>query len=49
MNNKFIYTPGPTIVRENVRFELAKNTTNPDIDIKFYDFIKILAKKYHLY
>ena len=45
MNNKFIYTPGPTIVRENVRFELAKNTTNPDIDIKFYDFYKNTCKK----
>ena len=45
MNNKFIYTPGPTIVRENVRFELAKNTTNPDIDIKLYDFYKNNWKK----
>lgn len=45
MNNKFIYTPGPTIVRENVRFELAKNTTNPDIDMQFYDFYKNTCKK----
>ena len=32
MNNKFVYTPGPTMVRENVRLERAKVTTNPDID-----------------
>ena len=32
MNNKFVYTPGPTSVRENVRFERAKATTNPDVD-----------------
>ena len=30
--NKFVYTPGPTIVRENVRLAMAKYSTNPDLD-----------------
>ena len=38
MNNKFVYTPGPTMVRENVRLERAKVTTNPDIDEEFVEF-----------
>lgn len=45
MNNKFIYTPGPTRVRENVRLEIAKSTTNPDIDIEFCDFYKNTCEK----
>lgn len=40
MNNKFIYAPGPTAVRENVRFEMAKETTNPDCDKDFVEFYK---------
>lgn len=35
-----IMTPGPTQVRENVRLARAKETTNPDIDLTFYDFYK---------
>ena len=45
MNYKFIYTPGPTRVRENVRLEIAKSTTNPDIDIEFCDFYKNTCEK----
>lgn len=45
MNNKFVYTPGPTYVRENVRLERAKITTNPDIDVEFVEFYKNTCKK----
>lgn len=45
MNNKFIYTPGPTAVRENVRLERAIETTNPDIDIDFIEFYKNTCDK----
>ena len=38
MNNKFVYTPGPTNVRDNVRLERSKVTTNPDIDTDFVEF-----------
>jgi aspartate aminotransferase-like enzyme len=33
-------TPGPTQVRENVRMSRAIETTNPDLDIQFYNFYK---------
>lgn len=46
MNNKFVYTPGPTMVRENVRFERAKVTTNPDIDEEFVEFYKNTCDKF---
>ncbi|PRR83806.1 hypothetical protein CLVI_07530 [Clostridium vincentii] len=29
MNDKFVYAPGPTCVRENVRLKRAKETTDP--------------------
>lgn len=45
MNNKFVYTPGPTIVRENVRLEIAKATTNPDVDMEFCEFYKNTCEK----
>lgn len=32
--------PGPTMVRGNVRFARAEETTNPDIDLAFYEFYK---------
>ena len=44
MNNKFVYTPGPTRVRENVRLEIAKETTNPDIDVEFCEFYKNISR-----
>lgn len=35
-----IMTPGPTQVRENVRLARSLETTNPDLDLEFYDFYK---------
>lgn len=35
-----IMTPGPTQVRENVRMARSLETTNPDLDLAFYDYYK---------
>lgn len=35
-----IMTPGPTQVAENVRQARSLATTNPDLDLEFYDFYK---------
>lgn len=40
-----IMTPGPTQVRENVRIKRSLETTNPDLDLEFYDFYKNTCKK----
>ncbi|NYC96246.1 aspartate aminotransferase-like enzyme [Clostridium acetobutylicum] len=40
MKVPIIMTPGPTSVRENVRLSRAEKTTNPDLDMDFYDFYK---------
>jgi aspartate aminotransferase-like enzyme len=40
MNVPYIMTPGPTQVRENVRLARALETTNPDLDMQFYEFYK---------
>ena len=40
-----IMTPGPTDVRENVMLSRAEKCTNPDLDIKFYDFYKETCDK----
>lgn len=45
MNDKFVYAPGPTSVRENVRLERAKITTNPDVDEEFVEFYKNTCDK----
>lgn len=45
MNNKLVYTPGPTEVRENVRLSRAIATTNPDIDMDFYEFYRNTCEK----
>lgn len=45
MNNKFVYSPGPTYVRENVRLERSKITTNPDVDTDFVEFYKNTCDK----
>lgn len=37
---KKIMTPGPTQVRENVRMARSLVTTNPDLDLEFYDYYK---------
>ena len=33
-------TPGPTQVRENVRMARSLATTNPDLDLEFYEYYK---------
>ena len=40
-----IMTPGPTQVRENVRIARSLATTNPDLDLKFYEFYKETCEK----
>jgi aspartate aminotransferase-like enzyme len=40
-----IMTPGPTQVRENVRIARAVATTNPDLDLQFYEFYKETCEK----
>lgn len=45
MNNKFVYTPGPTYIKENVRLKRAISTTNPDVDLEFVEFYKNTCKK----
>lgn len=45
MNEKFAYAPGPTNVRENVRLERARITTNPDVDEEFVEFYKNTCDK----
>lgn len=45
MKKPCVITPGPTQVRENVRLAMAKETTNPDIDLNFYDFYKQTCEK----
>lgn len=40
-----IMTPGPTKVRENVRIARSKETTNPDLDIEFYEYYKETCEK----
>ena len=40
MKKPYVFTPGPTNVRENVRLARAVETTNPDLDKDFYDFYK---------
>lgn len=35
-----LMTPGPTRVRENVRVARSLETTNPDLDLEFYDYYK---------
>lgn len=45
MRKPYIFTPGPTEVRENVRLARAIEVTNPDIDESFYDFYKDTCEK----
>ncbi|MFA9377992.1 MAG: alanine--glyoxylate aminotransferase family protein [Lachnotalea sp.] len=40
-----VMTPGPTQVRENVRFARSMETTNPDLDLDFYDYYKDTCKQ----
>lgn len=43
--NKMIMTPGPTFVKEDVRLAIARELTNPDLDLEFYDFYKGICEK----
>ncbi len=45
MKTPFLMTPGPTAVRENVRLARARECTNPDLDLRFFDFYKNLCGK----
>lgn len=45
MNKPYVFTPGPTEVRENVRLARAMEATNPDLDAHFYDFYKETCEK----
>ena len=45
MNDKIVYTPGPSEVRENVRLKRAEKTTNPDVDLDFCEFYKNTCDK----
>lgn len=40
-----IMTPGPTQVAKNVRLARSEATTNPDLDVAFYDFYKETCEK----
>jgi len=44
-----IMTPGPTQVRENVRIARSLATTNPDIDLQFYEFYKETCEKISMF
>ena len=41
-----VMTPGPTMVRANVRKARSVETTNPDLDLDFYDFYKNTCELY---
>ncbi|KEI81292.1 alanine--glyoxylate aminotransferase family protein [Clostridium botulinum] len=45
MKVAYVMTPGPTMVRENVRMARAMETTNPDLDLQFYDYYKETCEK----
>jgi aspartate aminotransferase-like enzyme len=45
MKVPYVMTPGPTMVRENVRIARAMETTNPDLDLQFYDYYKETCEK----
>ncbi len=45
MKVPYVMTPGPTTVRENVRMARAIETTNPDLDLQFYDYYKETCQK----
>lgn len=45
MKKPYVFTPGPTNVRENVRLARAVETTNPDLDKDFYEFYKETCNK----
>lgn len=46
MNDVLIMTPGPTAIHEDVRNALARRITNPDLDLKFFEFYKDTTVKF---
>ena len=49
MKTPLIMTPGPTQVKENVRLARALETTNPDLDLEFYEYYKETTEKIGLF
>lgn len=45
MKSPYVFTPGPTMVRENVLLARAEKFTNPDLDLDFYDYYKETCEK----
>ncbi|NFS06407.1 alanine--glyoxylate aminotransferase family protein [Clostridium botulinum] len=45
MKIPYVMTPGPTTVTENIRMARAMETTNPDLDLQFYDYYKETCEK----
>lgn len=45
MKVPFIMTPGPTQVHETVRMAMAREATNSDLDVNFYEFYKESCNK----
>ncbi|NFA21224.1 alanine--glyoxylate aminotransferase family protein [Clostridium botulinum] len=45
MKVPYVMTPGPTMVRENVRMARVMETTNPDLDLQSYDYYKETCEK----
>ncbi len=45
MKIPFIMTPGPTQVHEDVRKAMAKNITNPDLDVNFFEYYRETCDK----
>src|SRR5665647_940313 len=45
LKSPLIMTPGPTQVKENVRLARALETTNPDLDLEFYEYYKETTEK----
>jgi aspartate aminotransferase-like enzyme len=46
MKNRFIMTPGPTFVHEEVRRAMSAEITNPDLDLEFYEYYKETCGKF---
>nr|WP_300002771.1 alanine--glyoxylate aminotransferase family protein [Tissierella sp.] len=45
MNRPLIMTPGPTQIHEDVRFAMAQQITNPDLDLNFFEKYKEICEK----
>ncbi len=45
MRELLLMTPGPTQVHEDVRLAMARNITNPDLDLSFFEHYKEVCEK----